>query len=292
MTSGSANRAIDWLLPLFAVLALAGLLLLGPLPALTEGYSAYTLLGMTGAIFANATGAGGGVVFIPAFAQLGFSDAQSIATSFGIQCFGMTAGAVAWSTYHHRQARSLPSWGHFFPLVVMCSVGSAAGLWLVYGLNLHAPSSLQSLFGVFSLFLGGFILVSLLLHRSSPAGMQTFDWLALALISLGGGVVTAWLSVGVGEFIACYLILRRLDVTLAVAVAVVVSAVSVWIASPQHALIDPQVDWQVLMFAGPGAAMGGLLARRLVQLLGARRLKILFGVWLLVIGLSEVFGSF
>ena len=59
--------------------------------------------------------------------------------------------------------------------------------------------------------------------------------------------MTAWLSVGVGEFVAFYLILRRYDVTLAVAIAVVISAATVWSAAPQHFLIDPRAAWGVVV---------------------------------------------
>jgi len=45
-------------------------------------YVLFSFLGLLGAIFANTTGAGGGVVFIPMFNQLNFTESQSIATSF------------------------------------------------------------------------------------------------------------------------------------------------------------------------------------------------------------------
>jgi hypothetical protein len=63
---------------------------------LIKDYSGFALLGVIGAIFANATGAGGGVVFVPFFNQLDFSVTTSVATSFAIQCCGMTAGAITW----------------------------------------------------------------------------------------------------------------------------------------------------------------------------------------------------
>jgi len=59
-----------------------------------------SLLGVVGAVFANLSGAGGGVVFIPVFSELGLTESQSVATSFAIQSFGMTAGAITWSLYY------------------------------------------------------------------------------------------------------------------------------------------------------------------------------------------------
>ncbi|WP_259366763.1 sulfite exporter TauE/SafE family protein [Colwellia sp. BRX8-7] len=64
-------------------------------------YGVFSFIGLLGGIFANSTGAGGGVVFIPLFNQLNFTEQQSIATSFAIQCFGMTAGAFTWWFHYH-----------------------------------------------------------------------------------------------------------------------------------------------------------------------------------------------
>jgi uncharacterized membrane protein YfcA len=102
-------------------------------------------------------------------------------------------------------------------------------------------------------------------------------------------MVTAWLSVGVGEFVAFYLILRRYEVTMAVAIAVVLSALTVWSAAPQHFLLDPRGVWSVILFAGPGAVVGAVIARRLALRMGALYLKRLFGVWLILIGVAELF---
>ena len=67
-------------------------------------YAGFTFLGILGAVFANATGAGGGVVFVPFFNQMGLSPSATVATSFAIQCFGMTAGAVTWWRFHLAQS--------------------------------------------------------------------------------------------------------------------------------------------------------------------------------------------
>mgnify|MGYP001800979368 CR=1 FL=1 len=69
-------------------------------------------VGIMGAIIANATGTGGGVVFVPIFTALQdgtipIPDAvlqiatlkpeESVAVSFTIQCFGMSVGALTWA---------------------------------------------------------------------------------------------------------------------------------------------------------------------------------------------------
>ena len=48
-------------------------------------------------------------------------------------------------------------------------------------------------------------------------GPVIFDSVALLLIGFIGGAITAWLSVGVGELVAVYLIMRGFNVTFAIA---------------------------------------------------------------------------
>ncbi len=253
-------------------------------------YVLFSLVGILGAIFANTTGAGGGVVFIPMFNQLNFTENQSIATSFAIQCFGMTAGAVTWWHHYKTEKTELRLWQGFKRIISITAIASVIGIWLVYGYQLSPPSSLHQSFSWFSLILGVFIVatVYLLKPRRERSQIGPVDWFLLTLIGLFGGTLTAWLSVGVGELLAIYLIIRRFDISMAVAAAVIVSAITVWSAIWQHTLIDFQVFWQVVLFAGPSAVLGGILAKTIVSLLSASRLKLFFAFWLLVIGLIGI----
>ena len=253
---------------------------------LVSKYYSFIFLGTTGAIFANSTGAGGGVVFIPMFNYLGFNEAQSLATSFGIQCFGMTAGAIVWTRYYRQQRLINNEWRPFAPVIGSSAVMSIAGLWTAYGFDLVAPASLNQLFSLFSIFisLAIFSFVFLLRPGNVRSEIELFDYLSLLSVAYVGGLITAWLSVGVGELLAIYLILRRFNVTLAVAAAVVVSAITVWAAAFEQLWLDSQAYWQVLLFAGPGAVIGGIVAKTIVSWLSARNLKLFFAGWLLVIG--------
>ena len=253
-------------------------------------YIFFTFLGSLGAIFANSTGAGGGVVFIPMFTQLNFTEQQSIATSFAIQCFGMTAGAFTWWFHYKREKTQLRLWQGFKRIISITTVSSIVGIWLVYGYHLTSPSSLHQNFSWFSLVLGLFIIVTVFFlkpHRERSQ-LYLFDWFALITIGIFGGALTAWLSVGVGELLAIYLILRRFDISMAVAAAVIVSAFTVWAAIWQHTLIQFEVYWQVVLFAGPGAVLGGIFAKTLVTHLSATKLKLFFAFWLLIIGLVGI----
>ena len=253
-------------------------------------YWLFTLLGVLGAIFASSTGAGGGVVFIPAFNELNFSEQQAIATSFAIQCFGMTGGAVTWWYHYRAEKTELRLWQGFKRIISVCTISGIVGLWFVYGTHLQAPSSLNQSFSLFSLILGFFIVVTVFFVKlpRERSQLYIFDYTVIVLIGLFGGAITAWLSVGIGELLAVYLILRRFDINMAVAAAVIVSAFLVWSGIWQHTLVSFQVYWQVAIFAGPGALLGGIFAKTLVTYLSATRLKLFFAFWLLVIGLAGI----
>lgn len=278
-----------FIFPFIAVWLL--MLLLSPITF--EGikeFGLFSFMGVLGAIFANSTGAGGGVVFIPLFNQLNFTEQQSIATSFAIQCFGMTAGACTWWLHYKSEKTQLRLWQGFKRIISITAVSSVAGIWLVYGYQLTSPTSLHQSFSWFSLVLGLFIIVTVFFLKPHRERSQLFlfDWFALITIGLFGGALTAWLSVGVGELLAIYLILRRFDISMAVAAAVIVSAFTVWAAIWQHTLIQFEVYWQVVLFAGPGAVLGGIFAKTLVTHLSATKLKLFFAFWLLIIGLVGI----
>ena len=275
------------------------LLLVQPgLPELFAEYSGFTLLGIVGAVFANATGAGGGVVFVPFFHQLGMPSVSIVATSFAIQCCGMTAGAITWYHHYARQQHTSDqqAWKPL-PRVLRISIpASLAGIWLAqWGADLPGVrilgqhlSSLHIAFSVFSvaLAIAIFASVPLLARQHQTSQLTAADNIAVVLVCLAGGMVTAWLSVGVGELLAVYLIMRRFSVTMAIASAVILTAFTVWGACFYHLVQTQAIYFNIVFFAGAGAVAGGILARRVVLAFKPAHLKIFFGSWVLVMGLA------
>lgn len=96
-------------------------------------------------------------------------------------------------------------------------------------------------------------------------------------------MLTAWLSVGVGEIIAVVMILLGFNALQSVAVAVCVSAVTVWAGISYHVFVDANIRWDILVFAGPAALVGGVLARYLANFLGPLRLKLFMAFWILMV---------
>ena len=143
---------------------------------------------------------------------LGVTPQQALATSFAIQCFGMTSGALAWlnfsrSEWENRQSR----WHGFGGILWVSSLGSIIGLVLAQQLVPNAPFNIHVLFSVFSLFVGFAVLYRTLRYKEDGLGRQTGlshnEKIVLFFISIAGGAITAWLSIGIGEIlaiVACY----------------------------------------------------------------------------------------
>lgn len=266
---------------------------------LIRDYAGFSFLGIIGAIFANATGAGGGIVFMPFFNQLGFSITTSVATSFAIQCCGMTAGAVTWWAFH-RQMKSqnhpeANQWQSLTKILWATVPFSLLGLWSVqlnpeFFSHFSDPDSLHTGFGVFSMALSLAIFCSVLLLPNQLFRFQLskIDIFALMAIATIGGGITAWLSIGVGELVAVYLIIRRFNVAFAIAAAVILSAFTVWAGVVFHILLTQAVYWPVVLFAGAGAIVGGVLAKQLVLYFSARNLKLFFAGWIFILGVSAL----
>lgn len=258
-------------------------------------YSGFALLGILGAIFANSTGAGGGVIFVPFFNQLSFDANTTVATSFAIQCCGMTAGALSWwAFYRHKQTQNA-DWDETvlaLKLTVPLSIlGIATGQIFQYiNGGVGEAEQLHMVFGSFSILLALAIFASVPLLKKDKFRQQffTFDKLLMPIIAFIGGMVTAYLSIGVGELIAVYLIMRRFNVTFSIAVAVILSAFSVWSAIVFHLLVTEAIYWPVVLFAGAGAIIGGTVAKYLVLYFSPRNLKIFFATWVFLLGISAM----
>jgi uncharacterized membrane protein YfcA len=298
---------------LILLISLIGLLLQQPEPiTVFIEHSRFVLLGVVGAIFANATGAGGGVIFVPIFNQLNLASTEIVATSFVIQCFGMVAGSIAWRDHYLTAKIDTPQnqsiWAALPRLLMVTVPFSIIGIWTVQYSPLHnwissAEDSLHWAFGSFSIFLACAIFASLgrLKAKEQAQKITTFDCIALAIIAYVGGMITAWLSVGVGELVAVYLILRHYSVTLSIAVAVMLSAISVWGGALYYVVSDVVFDtyadaftgksmiiYPIACFAGIGAIIGGSVAKYIVLWLNPYQVKVFFAAWVLLMGIVNM----
>ncbi len=262
-------------------------------------YWPFFFLAILGAVVANATGAGGGVVFVPAFTMLSLDAHSIIATSFAIQCFGMSAGTLAWHKHAVQQTAPLllqeesPTvphiWSSYWRTIVLFGLPAVVGVLM--GQYLLAPESAEAvkrLFKAFSLAFGLVILVTTywLVKRDAlkrdPIPINGLIFGMAIAVAWIGGLITAWLSIGVGELIAVMLILLRFPVRFAIGVAVSVSAICVWFGVQQYLWFQQTIDFNVLMFAGPAALIGGTIAKTVVARFSAVQVKVFIAIWILI----------
>lgn len=278
---------------------LANLTYWSTLPISTEWLAEWFIfmpVGVVGALFANATGAGGGVVFLPVFHTFGLANENIVASSFAIQCCGMLAGSLAWYQQYGKVASCPQSkqqkqhWDLILPTLKIITLPTFFGLWLVqYGIDsrqlMAQEHLLHWIFAVFSILLGVFMLFTTRRgERFDHLVWHHRDNVCLILIGFFGGMLTAVLSVGVGELVAIYCVLRGMTPRAAIALAVMLSAATVWAAIPYYLVIDQQIIWPVVSMAAIGAVIGGTYAKYIVLQLTPVKVKIFFACWVLISG--------
>ena len=254
-------------------------------------------VGVVGAIVANASGTGGGVVFIPVFNALRalgewqLDPLRVTAISMGIQAFGMSMGALRWTDKLVHQPA--------IPAVAGEAAVRVRDYWalclLVLAISVPMQLATQLLVSIdgrtvllaykgFSIILGlALIAATWTVNRNLPErrALAPVDFVVLALLAFPGGFITALFSVGIGELVAFYLFLRHFPMVLAVGTACVISAVSMIAGTlvNQNAGI---IAWDIVLLAAPGAMFGAILARPIAIWLGPRKLKTLGGGWIVL----------
>ncbi|SMQ69682.1 Uncharacterized membrane protein YfcA [Altererythrobacter xiamenensis] len=250
-------------------------------------------VGVVGAIIANASGTGGGVVFVPVFNALrdlgvmATGPLQVVAVSMGIQAFGMSFGALRWTDrLYHQHApvegeAQVVARDYWLVSALVIAISVPALLATQRMVPFDGPTVLLG-YKSFSILLGlALIAATWTINRDVPERGQLarIDLFVLAALAVPGGALTALFSVGIGELVAFYLFLRHYPVLLCVGTACVISAVSVIAGLAWHIQADT-VQWEVVLLAAPGAMVGAFFARPIALWLGPRKLKTAGGAWI------------
>ena len=259
-----------------------------PIQLISE-YGQFFFLGLAGAIVANSTGAGGGIVFIPAFTSMGVIGVSALGTSLAIQCFGMTAGSLSWlySMYSQR----LDGKGTLqliYQLLILSGISSVSGMLSAQYYFSPPVWPIEEIFKYFSIFFGIVLLFAILRRNKNGQThnrLRRRDIPLITIVCFLGGVITSWISIGVGEWLAILLFFLGYPTMAVVCVAVCISSIVVISGIPYHIWVVDSISWQILLFAAPAAILGGSIARLLSERLGPVRLKIFFSIWVLATGL-------
>jgi uncharacterized membrane protein YfcA len=252
-------------------------------------------VGVVGAIIANTSGTGGGVVFVPVFNALrelgvmSLSPLAVVGVSMGIQSFGMTMGGLRWTDrlLHQPVPGVLEAQVRLKDFViVVCAVLvlSLPAMLATQRLTAFDQQDVLYAYKAFSILLGcALIAATWTINAARPerARLARVDLIVLLALAVPGGVLTALFSVGIGELVALYLFIRHYPVLLCTGAACVISAVSCITGVMWH-IEAGTIQWEVVLLAGPAAALGGFLARPIALWLGAKRLKTLDGSWIVL----------
>lgn len=254
-------------------------------------------VGVVGAIIANASGTGGGVVFVPVFnamrawGEWQLDPLRITAISMGIQAFGMSMGALRWTDRllhqpaipeHTNEAHvRIRDYGAICLAVLAFSLPVQLATQML--VQVDGRTVLLAYKG-FSVVLGlALIAATWTVNRDAAErnALAPLDLMVLALLAIPGGFITALFSVGIGELVAFYLFLRHYPMVLAVGTACVISSLSMIAGT----LVNQQagiVEWDIVLLAAPGAMAGAVLARPIALWLGPRRLKTAGAVWIVL----------
>lgn len=251
-------------------------------------YGQFFFLGLGGAIVANSTGAGGGIVFIPAFTSMGVVGISALGTSLAIQCFGMTAGSLSWlHAMHNKNYGGHQTIQLTYKLLLLAGVTSTLGMLCAQYLLVVPSWPIETIFKYFSILFGAVLLFAIVKRKDIVRidHLRRRDIPLIAIVCFLGGIITSWISIGAGEWLAILLFFLGYPTMVVVCVAVCISSMVVLIGIPYHIWIVDSISWQILLFAAPAAIIGGSIARLLSELLGPVKLKIFFSIWVLATGL-------
>lgn len=252
-------------------------------------------IGVIGAIIANTSGTGGGVVFVPVFNALrewsvmDLAPLQIVGVSMCIQAFGMTMGALRWTDrlYHQPEPDRLHALVRprdFYTVAFAVLALSLPFILLTQRIAQFDQNAVLMGYKAFSILLGLALIAAtwtVNLEREERGRLERVDLAVLLLLAIPGGFLTALFSVGIGELVALYLFIRHYPVLLCTGAACLISSISVIAGAIWH-IEAGTIQWEVVLLAAPGAMLGGFLARPIALWLGARRLKTIDGSWIVL----------
>ena len=219
-------------------------------------------------------GGGGSILTVPALVYLlGQSPQVAVTTSLAI----VGANSVLGSSFHHRQGTLNGKVAVIFGAVGMLASYLASGLS-----RLFAPALLLVAFATLMVFIGSFMILSR--RQDAAHGLAHPNWLIVAATGLVVGVMTGVLGVGGGFLIVPALVmLVGLPMREAVGTSLVIIAANSLAGLLGH-LSGGGLDVSLtLVFVIAGLA-GTFAGARLANRLPVQRLRRLFGLFVIVLG--------
>lgn len=274
-------RYFGWWLPamLAAWAVTAGALVDRPLEA-AASYWPLVLVGVAGAALGNASAVGGGLIFVPVMVLVYRVDpVSSLQIALVAQAFGMTSGALGWLRRGQVPVGALPV------AVPALLVGGTFSTLVVR----PSPLLVKGLFGPVSVLVGLLVLYLLDHHERERRDVPRRAWPWLALVALGGGILTGWVAIGEGEVVAAFLMLvYGLAPSRGIGLGTVLLSINSIYLALLHGAVVGGVPWEMAVFVALGCIFGGRLGPFLAQWVGPRRLKVGFATLAIADGLVMI----
>lgn len=186
------------------------------------------------------------------------SGIESLKLALSTQAFGMTSGAVSWPGHHI-------VWRYLLVAVI------ASGIGMTLGTFIWSPSSevVHIFFGATSIVLGIIIFIEIYFGKKveeKKIDITKGQIFYFIILCVAGGLINAWVSIGVGEIVALWLLFKwRFSIAQSIATGVAALAFCSILGFIYHSFLGG-IIWHLLVFTAPGVILGG----RVGALFGAR----------------------
>ncbi len=230
-------------------------------------------------------GLGGAMVYNPLMVWFGY-DFKSVVVPTGLLLNGLTAASAAWAYYR----KDMIDFRVALPLVITSALGAPAG---AYFTQFISTNTLLGLFAMVVLFAGGrMLLVSKAPEPETMRGTARQRMFWGAGLGLGIGFIAGMLGIGGGFLIVPLLMVMGYPTKIAAATSAFTVVFSSFTGFLGHAAVG-HFDWTFMLPLAIAVIIGSQLgAQVMAGQMKPRRLKQMFGVLLLLIGLKMIWGLF
>jgi uncharacterized membrane protein YfcA len=248
---------------------------------ITQSPVTATAIGLASGALSALLGVGGGLLMVPAMVyMLRVRQPRAHGTSLAV----MLPAAVA-GVYRYNQAGTV-DWELVLPLVAGSVFGALIGAGIA---NTLGAGALKRVFGVFVIATGGLMIAvpAKYSHHLALIGPGAGSFL-IGLVGLVAGILSGLLGVGGGTIMVpaiVFLLSRDQHVAQGVSLAVIipVSLSGAWIHARKGNVIPTLGVWLAV-----GAVIGATVVGHAVQRYSSDTLRFLFGVFLVIMGVTLV----
>lgn len=256
-----------------------------------EQFIILLIVGLGAGVLSGMFGIGGGVVIVPALVLLGFQFKEAVGTSIGALL--MPVGIFAVIAYYRAGKLHLAI---AFWIALGLIAGGIAGAQIAAILE---TDILVRLYGVFLLYTGWRFIeprrVWQLYRSQTPLPQEAIptvvdlSWYYLLGVGLGAGVMAGMFGIGGGAVIVpALVVLLKFDQHLAVGTSLMAMLPPVGLGSVIIYYNNGDLRLETAALAALGLLAGSLAGARIALGLPAKRVKQLYGVFLIVLALRFI----